>query len=299
GRSPVSPLQSDIWPVDATNYHNPSMSRQALCWALAWQSPHSPGLSHYFSVAKYSRPMTSKCCCPFSVTCILLQPWYSTSESIWWLSGLFWMCCVPWAQPLTPVTKPKRVTVPKRNVVLLPPVQAPVPQEATMTIDAVFLFIMGGLFAAAIYLIMDRTLTRILFGLMLFTNAANLLIIIMAGPAGLPPIVSNGVAADEYFDPLPQALTLTSIVISFATTAFLLALIYRSWVLARRDEVQVDIEDIQVAEQPTYDAEEDAEITEEESEFLEDHEDPNIDYELTTQESPVVRPNERKAGGRR
>jgi len=168
-----------------------------------------------------------------------------------------------------------------------------------VTIDAVLLFIMGGLFAAAIYLIMDRTLTRIMFGLMLFTNAANLLIIIMAGPAGLAPIVRNGVAADEYFDPLPQALTLTSIVISFATTAFLLALIYRSWVLARRDEVQVDIEDIQVAEQPAYDAEDDAEITEEESEFLEDHEDPNIDYELTTQQSPVVRSYERKAGGRR
>src|SRR5699024_10614905 len=181
----------------------------------------------------------------------------------------------------------------------LPPVQAPVPQEATMTIDAVLLFIMGGLFAAAIYLIMDRTLTRIMFGLMLFTNAANLLIIIMAGPAGLAPIVRNGVAADEYFDPLPQALTLTSIVISFATTAFLLALIYRSWVLARRDEVQVDIEDIQVAEQPAYDAEDDAEIASEDSEFLEDHEDPNIYYEYTSETDPKDRPVDPNEGDRR
>lgn len=168
-----------------------------------------------------------------------------------------------------------------------------------MTIDAVLLLIMGVLFAAAIYLLMDRTLTRIMFGLMLFTNAANLLIIIMAGPAGLPPIVQDGVADEEYFDPLPQALTLTSIVISFAVTAFLLAMIYRSWVLARRDEVQVDIEDIQVAEQPAYDAEEDAELADEESEFLDDSEDPNMDYELTTQEAPTVRPQDSKDGDRR
>lgn len=168
-----------------------------------------------------------------------------------------------------------------------------------MTIDAVLLIIMGAMFASAVYLLMDRTLTRIMFGLMLFTNGANLLIIIMAGPAGLPPIVRDGVADDEYLDPLPQALTLTSIVISFAVTAFLLALIYRSWVLARRDEVQVDIEDIQVAEQPAYDAEDDAELAEEESEFLEDHEDPNIDYELTTQDDPTVRPHDPKEGDRR
>lgn len=168
-----------------------------------------------------------------------------------------------------------------------------------MPIDAILLIIMGVMFAAAIYLVMDRTLTRIMFGLMLFTNGANLLIIIMAGPAGVPPIVRDGVDANEYLDPLPQALTLTSIVISFAVTAFLLALIYRSWVLARRDEVQVDIEDIQVAEQPTYDAEDDAEITSEESEFLEDHEDPNIDYDLTTHADPTVRQPNSQEGDRR
>ena len=167
-----------------------------------------------------------------------------------------------------------------------------------MTIDAVLLIMMGVMFAAAIYLLMDRTLTRIMFGLMMFTNAANLLIIIMAGPAGLPPIFRDDIAADEYLDPLPQALTLTSIVISFAVTAFILALIYRSWVLARRDEVQVDIEDIQVAEQPTYDAEDDALIADEASEFLEDHEDPNIYYEYTTEANPSVDSAEPKEGDR-
>lgn len=154
-----------------------------------------------------------------------------------------------------------------------------------MTIDAILLIIMGALFAGAVYMVMERTLTRIMLGLVMFTNGANLLIIIMAGPAGWPLIVRDSVSADEYADPLPQALTLTSIVISFATTSFLLAMIYRSWVLARRDEVSVDVEDVKVAEQPTYDAEDDAELREEESEFIDDDQDPNMAYDAPSAES--------------
>lgn len=44
-------------------------------------------------------------------------------------------------------------------------------------------------------------------------------------------------------DPLPQALALTAIVITFALTTFLLALAYRSWMLLGHDEVQDDVED--------------------------------------------------------
>ena len=48
-------------------------------------------------------------------------------------------------------------------------------------------------------------------------------------------------------DPLPQALALTAIVISFGITAFLLALAYRSWVLRSDDEVEDDVEDRRIA----------------------------------------------------
>src|SRR5690625_4861439 len=177
------------------------------------------------------------------------------------------MYCAPWAPKWTGATKLKLAIVPKPNSGCPRLEPARKHQEDTVTIDAILLIIMGVMFAAAIYLLMDRTLTRIMFGLMLFTNAANLLIIIMAGPAGIPPIFREDVGAEQSLAPLPQALSLTSIVISFAITAFLLALIYRSWVLARRDEVQVDIEDIQVAEQPAYDAEDDADLASEESEL--------------------------------
>src|SRR5690606_39515382 len=53
--------------------------------------------------------------------------------------------------------------------------------------------------------------------------------------------------AELMVDPLPQALALTAIVITFALTTFLLALAFRSWVLLGHDEVQDDVEDRRVA----------------------------------------------------
>ena len=50
-------------------------------------------------------------------------------------------------------------------------------------------------------------------------------------------------AESSFADPLPQALVLTSIVISFGVTMFLLALAYRSWILTDDDEVQDDVGD--------------------------------------------------------
>ena len=62
---------------------------------------------------------------------------------------------------------------------------------------------------------------------------------------GEPPLIGTGDPAD-FADPLPQALVLTAIVISFGVTALLLALAYRSWLLTNDDEVADDIDDRQV-----------------------------------------------------
>ncbi len=149
-----------------------------------------------------------------------------------------------------------------------------------MTVNLTLLIVMGVMFAAGIYLLLERSLTRVLLGVILISNGANLLLLQVAGRAGLAPLVQDGVESEEYFDPLPQALLLTAIVIAFALVSFMLALIYRSWVLARRDEVADDLEDQRVARQEAYDAEEDAPVIEESSEFIED--DPNEDYERVT-----------------
>ena len=136
-----------------------------------------------------------------------------------------------------------------------------------MSVNLTLLIVMGALYACGIYLILERSLTRVLLGLMILANATNLLILATGGYAGVAPLYSKDTAAQDYSDPLPQALILTSIVISFAVTAFMLGIIYRTWVLARRDEIQDDVEDLRVAETPSFDAEDDAEIPAETSEF--------------------------------
>lgn len=111
-----------------------------------------------------------------------------------------------------------------------------------MTPNLTIIFIMAVLFAAGVYLLLERSLTRILMGFLLFSNGAALLFIAVSGSStGVPIIGTAGI--EEMSDPLPQAMFLTAIVIGLGLTAFILALAHRTWQLNRHDEVQDDIED--------------------------------------------------------
>jgi multicomponent Na+:H+ antiporter subunit C len=112
----------------------------------------------------------------------------------------------------------------------------------------VLIVVMAVLYACGVYLLLERSMTRVLLGFLLVGNATNLLILIMAGVPGVAPIVEDGVTAEEMTDPLPEALILTAIVITFGVSAFLMALIYRSWRLANRDSVQDDEADVAMRE---------------------------------------------------
>ena len=101
------------------------------------------------------------------------------------------------------------------------------------------------LFSVGTYLILQRKLSRIIIGLGLLTHGANLLLI-GSGRRGDPPLIGAG-DVRSFSDPLPQALALTAIVITFAVSALLLALAYRSWMLTHDDEVEDDIGDRDVA----------------------------------------------------
>jgi multicomponent Na+:H+ antiporter subunit C len=101
------------------------------------------------------------------------------------------------------------------------------------------------LFGIGTYLVMQRKLSRIIIGLALISHGANVLLM-MSGRRGDPPIIGESDAA-SFSDPLPQALALTAIVITFAVTALLLALAYRSFLLTADDEVQDDVADRIVA----------------------------------------------------
>jgi multicomponent Na+:H+ antiporter subunit C len=113
-----------------------------------------------------------------------------------------------------------------------------------MTVSLVLVVIMAALIACGVYLLLERSLTRVVLGFLLIGNGVNLLILIMAGPAGFAPIYDENLAPAQYNDPLPQALILTAIVITFAVSAFLLALIYRSWRLANADDLTDDADDV-------------------------------------------------------
>lgn len=109
--------------------------------------------------------------------------------------------------------------------------------------------VIGVLFSCGTYLLLQRSLTRVLVGLSLLTHGANVLLLVAGGTAGAPPFLGEGGAVPrDVADPLPQAMALTAIVISFAVSALLLALAYRSWAGTRDDAVQDDLEDRRISE---------------------------------------------------
>jgi multicomponent Na+:H+ antiporter subunit C len=107
--------------------------------------------------------------------------------------------------------------------------------------------LVGVLYTTGTYLLLQRTLTRVVLGLGLLAHGANLLLLQAGGAAGRVPLIGAAAgpvgAPDGTADPLPQAMVLTAIVIAFGVSAFLLALAYRSWLLTDDDEVQDDLED--------------------------------------------------------
>jgi multicomponent Na+:H+ antiporter subunit C len=120
------------------------------------------------------------------------------------------------------------------------------------------LVLIGVLTSCGVYLLLERNLTRMLLGLLLFGNAVNLLIIAVAGPSGNPPIhgrTSDGRTADA--DPLAQGMILTAIVITMGIAAFVLALAYRSYRITTAEEVGNDPEDTRVSHQTEDEAEQD------------------------------------------
>jgi multicomponent Na+:H+ antiporter subunit C len=90
----------------------------------------------------------------------------------------------------------------------------------------------GALVTASVYLMLARNVLRFLFGLVLLSNAANLLIFAAGGlTPEAPPLIAPGALAppESVANALPQALVLTAIVIGFGLFAFALVLVYRGY----------------------------------------------------------------------
>ncbi|OFE14846.1 Na+/H+ antiporter subunit C [Humibacillus sp. DSM 29435] len=105
--------------------------------------------------------------------------------------------------------------------------------------------IVAALVATGTSLLLDRSLVRVLLGLLLIGNGVAVLFMVVSGAAGAAPFVGSA-APSEMSDPLPQAMVLTAIVISLATIGFLLALAYRLWQISGTDDVPDDAEDARI-----------------------------------------------------
>lgn len=109
--------------------------------------------------------------------------------------------------------------------------------------------VIGALFATGAYLVMRRSTIKLLFGIVLLGNAANLLIFTSAGVVrGGAPLVPEGAQTLEtpYPDPLAQALILTAIVISFGVLAFAMVLVKRAYDTFGTDDTEALIEPKQI-----------------------------------------------------
>lgn len=103
--------------------------------------------------------------------------------------------------------------------------------------EIVMALLAGVLFSTGVYLLLERNLLRIVFGTALLSHGAHLFILTMGKlKRGAAPILREGI--DQYVDPLPQALILTSIVISFGVTSFLLVLSYRTYQTNGTDDME-------------------------------------------------------------
>ncbi len=106
--------------------------------------------------------------------------------------------------------------------------------------EIVLAFVVGGLYASGIYMLLRRSLVKLLIGLSLLGHAVNLLIFTAARVTrGRPPVIGPEATALEppYADPVPQALILTAIVIGLGVTAFALALSYRVYTTVGTDNL--------------------------------------------------------------
>jgi multicomponent Na+:H+ antiporter subunit C len=106
--------------------------------------------------------------------------------------------------------------------------------------ELLLIFIIGLLHAAGIYMLLRRSMFKMIIGLILLGNGVNLLIFLLGKiTKGHPPVIDDGakIFSEIYADPLPQALILTAIVIGFGLQSFAIILIKRVYQVLETDDL--------------------------------------------------------------
>lgn len=107
-----------------------------------------------------------------------------------------------------------------------------------------FMIILCGILVSfGVYLMLSKSMMRIIIGVGLFGHATNLIILISGGlQDGDIPIISE--LGNNYVDPIPAALILTAIVIGFAVTCLLISIYIANYKLKGSDNV-IELEDVE------------------------------------------------------
>ncbi|WP_207493220.1 Na+/H+ antiporter subunit C [Aridibaculum aurantiacum] len=106
--------------------------------------------------------------------------------------------------------------------------------------ELLLVILIGILYSAGIYMLLRRSLVKLILGLILLGNGANMLIFLLGSLVkGNPPVIPDDAKAltGLYADPIPQALILTAIVISFGLQAFAIILIKRVYAVINSDDL--------------------------------------------------------------
>jgi len=116
--------------------------------------------------------------------------------------------------------------------------------------ELLLVLLVGILYSSGIFMMLRRSMVKLLLGLLLIGNGANILIFLMGGlTKGKPPIIGENETAftGPYADPVPQALILTAIVISFALTAFAIILLKKVYATTGSDDLDsLNIQDLDI-----------------------------------------------------
>lgn len=110
--------------------------------------------------------------------------------------------------------------------------------------------LVGILYSAGIYLILRRSMVKLLLGFLLLGNGTNILIFLMGElTKGRAPIIDGDSIhfTEAYADPVPQALILTAIVISFGLTAFAIILLKKVYATTGTDDLDsLNVQDLDI-----------------------------------------------------
>ena len=133
------------------------------------------------------------------------------------------------AGPVTPSAQDVVITDPAQLVAI-----------GQLGIEPAFVALCAVFYATAIYLLLSRSIIRLLLGVVILGNAVNLTIFTVGRlTREVPPVIPEALAVPDVAtaNPLPQALVLTAIVISFSFFAFLLVLAYRAYQALGTDDM--------------------------------------------------------------